>query len=171
MYKRQVQDKLNENAVISLMLKNPESLTESVKQLQKMNQDLQKQIEAFSKSNLKGFKKTLMNQVEHHDEIGFIFQQTELSGDEMKKVAFEIKGELQKFVLILTSIKNKKPLITLMISDDLVKAHKWNAGQIIRQLAKEIKGGGGGQPFFATAGGSYVDGLSNIKRKAINIFF
>ena len=57
-----------------------------------------------------------------------------------------------------------------MISDDLVKNRNWNAGQIIRELAKEIKGGGGGQAFFATAGGSDMDGLENLKIKAIELF-
>jgi alanyl-tRNA synthetase len=57
-----------------------------------------------------------------------------------------------------------------MISDDLVKTHDWNAGLIIRELAKEIKGGGGGQAFFATAGGSNIDGLKNISKKAKMIF-
>ena len=166
-----VQDKLNENTVISSMLKNPESLIESVKQLQKMNQDLQKQIDAFNKSNLKDFKKTLISKAEQFEDIAFIYQQTELSAEDMKKVAFEIKSELSKFVLVLTSIQNNKPLITLMISDELINTHQWNAGHIIRELAKEIKGGGGGQPFFATAGGSYLDGLSNIKNKAIDTFF
>ena len=113
------------------MLKNPESLTESVKQLQKMNQDLQKQIDAFNKSNLKNFKKTLISQAEQFEGIEFIYQQTELSADDMKKVAFEIKSELSKFVLVLTSIQNNKPLITLMISDELVNTLQWNAGHIL----------------------------------------
>ena len=57
-----------------------------------------------------------------------------------------------------------------MISEDLVKSKNWNAGLIIRELAKEIKGGGGGQPFFATAGGSDVNCLKNVTLKAREIF-
>ena len=88
----------------------------------------------------------------------------------MKQIAFEIKGEIKNFVLLLSSNKDNKPFITLMISEDLVKENNWNAGLIIRELAKEIKGGGGGQPFFATAGGSNIDGLTNVIKKAKMIF-
>ena len=65
---------------------------------------------------------------------------------------------------------NNKPIITLMISENLVQSKGWNAGIIIRDLSKEIKGGGGGQPFFATAGGSYVNGLPKVLEKAKEIF-
>jgi alanyl-tRNA synthetase len=61
---------------------------------------------------------------------------------------------------------NEKPLISLMISDDLVEEMQWNAGQFIRDLSKLIKGGGGGQAFFANAGGSDVKGLTLLKEKA-----
>jgi alanyl-tRNA synthetase len=57
-----------------------------------------------------------------------------------------------------------------MISDDLIQSKDWNAGKIIRELSKEIKGGGGGQPFFATAGGSDVEGLKKVHKKAKEIF-
>ena len=89
----------------------------------------------------------------------------------MKQIAFEIKSEIQNFILVLTSVNKNKPLISLMISDDLVKNNNWNAGKIIRELAKEIKGGGGGQTFFATAGGSDVTGLKLVENKAKELFF
>ena len=88
----------------------------------------------------------------------------------MKQIAFELKGELSNFILLLTSNLNNKPVITLMISENLVQSKGWNASSIIRDLAIEIKGGGGGQPFFATAGGSDVDGLKNVIEKAKEIF-
>ena len=83
---------------------------------------------------------------------------------------FEIKSEMKNLVILLSSEQNNKPFISLMISEDLVKTKSWNAGLIIRELAKEIKGGGGGQPFFATAGGSDVSGLKNVSAKARGIF-
>ena len=88
----------------------------------------------------------------------------------MKQIAFEIKGELSNFILLLTSNLNNKPIITLMISENLVQSKAWNAGSIIRDLSIEIKGGGGGQPFFATAGGSDADGLKKVIQKAKEIF-
>ena len=88
----------------------------------------------------------------------------------MKQIIFEIKSEMKNLVILLSSEQNNKPFISLMISEDLVKTKSWNAGLIIRDLAKEIKGGGGGQPFFATAGGSDVSGLKNVSAKAREIF-
>ena len=104
-------------------------------------------------------------QLKEENGFGFIYEHLEISAEEMKKLAFELKGELKRFVLILTSSVDNKPLITLMISEDLVAEKSWNASAIIRELAKEIKGGGGGQPFFATAGGADAKGLKNVKRK------
>ena len=88
----------------------------------------------------------------------------------MKQIAFEIKGELSNFILLLTSNLNNKPMITLMISENLVQSKGWNAGSIIKDLSIEIKGGGGGQPFYATAGGSDAGGLKKVLEKAKEIF-
>jgi alanyl-tRNA synthetase len=88
----------------------------------------------------------------------------------MKQIIFEIKAEMKNLVVLLLSNQNNKPFISLMISEDLVKSKNWNAGLIVRELAKSIKGGGGGQPFFATAGGSDLNGLKNVILKAREIF-
>ena len=116
------------------------------------------------------FKKKILNDVDSSSAFSFVFQNCSFSADQMKQIAFEIKQELSTFVLLLTSDLNNKPVITLMISDDLIKSKDWNAGKIIRELSKEIKGGGGGQPFFATAGGSDVEGLKKVHKKAKEIF-
>ena len=68
--------------------------------------------------------------------------------------------------MVLTSNNNNKPFISIMIDEQLVDSKGWNAGKIVRELAKEIKGGGGGQAFFATAGGSDLSGLDNVIIKA-----
>ncbi|MCH1613889.1 MAG: DHHA1 domain-containing protein, partial [Flavobacteriales bacterium] len=104
------------------------------------------------------------------DSFSIIEDQSDLSADEMKQIIFEIKAEMKNLVVLLLSNLNNKPFISLMISEDLVKSKNWNAGIIIRELAKEIKGGGGGQSFFATAGGSHVGGLKNVTLKAREIF-
>ena len=165
-----LQTKLNENETIFSMLKHPDNLIEAVNQLQQKNLELQKQLDVFNRHKLKEIKNGLLEKTYELNGINFIYKNLDISSDEMKQIAFEIKSEIENFVLILTSINNNKPLISLMISDDLVKNKNWNAGQIIRELAKEIKGGGGGQAFFATAGGSDMDGLENLKIKAIELF-
>ena len=99
----------------------------------------------------------------------FMYLHTQLTADEMKQISFQIKDKYEKTVLVLTSDINEKPLISLMITEDLVEEMQWNAGQLIRDFSKLIKGGGGGQAFFATAGGSDVKGLTLIKEKAISL--
>ena len=94
-----------------------------------------------------------------------------MDADSLKKLAFDLKGELSNLFLVLISNANNKPLISIMIDDSLVQSKDWNAGKIIRELAKEIKGGGGGQAFFATAGGSDLSGLDNVIPKAKKILF
>ena len=165
-----LQTKLNENETIFSMLKHPDNLIEAVNQLQQKNLELQKQLDVFNRHKLKEIKNGLIEKTYELNGINFIYKNLDISSDEMKQIAFEIKSEIENFVLVLTSINTNKPLISLMISDDLVKNRNWNAGQIIRELAKEIKGGGGGQAFFATAGGSDMDGLENVKIKALELF-
>ena len=76
----------------------------------------------------------------------------------MKQVAFDLKREVNNLVLLIAANINNKPMLTVMLSDDLVKTGM-NANEIIRKMASAIKGGGGGQPFYATAGGKDLTGL------------
>ena len=84
----------------------------------------------------------------------------------MKSVSFELKDKVDDLFLVLGSEANNKAVLTIMISESLVKERNFNAGNIIRNLAKEISGGGGGQAFFATAGGKNPQGLDNALEKA-----
>ena len=165
------QNKLNDIETIYALLKHPDNLVDAVRQLQQKNLELQKQIDFFNHHKLKEIKKDLLEKIQEQNGVNFIYENLEISADEMKQIAFEVKSEIESFILVLTSIINNKPLISLMISDDLVKNKNWNAGIIIRELAKEIKGGGGGQSFFATAGGSDVTGVKLVENKAKDIFF
>ena len=97
--------------------------------------------------------------------MGAISATTETDADLIVETNFRLSRDLW-----IWCAENNKPFISLMISEDLVKSKNWNAGLIIRELAKEIKGGGGGQPFFATAGGSDVNGLKSVTLKAREIF-
>ena len=165
-----INNKLIEYNSISEYLKNPQDLLSAVKHLQSRNLTLEKKLDAFNNLKLKEIKKDLIASQIKFKSFIMMEAQLDLSPDEMKQIAFEIKGEIKNFVLLLSSDKDNKPFITLMISEDLVKANDWNAGLIIRELAKEIKGGGGGQAFFATAGGSNIDGLKNVSKKATILF-
>ena len=89
-----------------------------------------------------------------------------LETDSIKNIAFQLKSELARLFLVLVSKANGKPSITVLISDELVKEKDWNAGKIVRDLAKHINGGGGGQAFFATAGGKKAEGVEDALKAA-----
>ncbi len=165
-----ISNKLNEYEAISKLLKHPQELLSAVELLLSNNQSLQKKLDSYNLIRLKEVKKQLLSTKKELDSFSIIEHQLDLSAEEMKQIIFEIKAEIKSLVVLLSSKLNNKPFISLMISEDLVKSKNWNAGLIIRELAKEIKGGGGGQPFFATAGGSDVNGLKNVTLKAREIF-
>ena len=165
-----ISNKLNEYEAISKLLKYPQELLSAVELLQSNNQSLQKKLDSYNSIRLKEVKKQLLSNRKDLDSFSIIEDQSDLSSDEMKQIIFEIKAEMKNLVVLLLSNQNNRPFISLMISEDLVKSKNWNAGLIVGELAKEIKGGGGGQPFFATAGGSDVNGLKNVTLKAREIF-
>ena len=92
------------------------------------------------------------------------------SADVVKNIAFEIKQKVDNLALVLAADIAGKPQVTVMFSDNLVKDKDLNAGKLVKELAKEIKGGGGGQPFYATAGGKDVTGLDAVVTKAKELF-
>ena len=165
-----VNNRLDQYNAISKILKTNEDLSSTVQNILIKNQLLQKELESFSKENLKEFKRNLIKNKNQIHSFSLIIKESNFSPAQLKQIAFELKQELKNFVLLLTSNYNNKPNITLMISEDLVESKKWNAETIIKDLAKEIKGGGGGQPFFATAGGVDINGLEKVLYKANELF-
>ena len=85
-------------------------------------------------------------------------------------MATNLEKEIGNAVIVFGSVANDKPQLTVCISPDLAKAKGWNAGAIVKELAKDIKGGGGGQPVFATAGGTDARGLSGALGRAKSLF-
>ena len=81
------------------------------------------------------------------------------SADALKQLAYDLKAKVDNLALVLGADINGKPQLAVMLPDSLIQDRKLNAGQVVKELAKNIKGGGGGQPFFATAGGSDSSGL------------
>lgn len=80
-----------------------------------------------------------------------------------KDLAFQLKEEVENLFCVLLADIEGKPSISIMISDSLIREKGYNAGNLIRDWAKEVRGGGGGQPFFAQAGGADVSGLPKVK--------
>ncbi len=164
-----ISNKIAISEEISLLMKSPIDVVKAVKDLQKENQQLLKVIEKYKNEKLKSISSELINRAELINDISFIAYKSDLDADSLKQLAFELKGSLSNFFMVLTSNSNNKPLISIMIDEQLANDKDWNAGKIIRELAKEIKGGGGGQSFFATAGGSDLSGLDNVITKAKEI--
>lgn len=152
---------------IKAMFKNPKDLRKTVEKLVEEKQQLEKQIAAYQQKELVGIKEQLLQSQQAKDGINFIAQQVALpNADGLRQIAFELKQKIDNLFLVLAADIDGKPQIGIMISDNLVTEKGYNAGKMIRELAKEIKGGGGGQAFFATAGGKDLSGLGNVVKKA-----
>ncbi len=153
------QQKLQLIAEIEDILKHPKDLKKTVESLVKENLDNQKKIEAMNQLQAGQIKSKLKNSVETVNGKNLITYKGEFpSADSMKQVAFDLKREVNNLVLLIAADINSKPMLTVMLADDLVNAGM-NANEIIRKMASAIKGGGGGQPFYATAGGKELSGL------------
>ena len=129
-------------------------------------QSFKKQVQELLKDKAKNLKGDLKNEVETINNINFLTQEVDLDASGMKDLAFEMGGELDNLFLVFGSKQDGKALLTCYISKDLAANKDLNAGQIVRELGKYIQGGGGGQPFFATAGGKNTDGIQEALTKA-----
>ncbi|MDF2433814.1 MAG: alanyl-tRNA synthetase [Mucilaginibacter sp.] len=149
------------------LLKNPKDISKSVESLLEENTKLKKEIEKSILEKSSGLKNELAQKAEVINGISFIAQKVQLpNADAIKNLAYQLKDIVDNLFLVLAADIEGKPSLTVMIAENLVKEKSLNAGAIVRELAKEIKGGGGGQPFFATAGGSDVSGLDKALEKA-----
>ncbi len=154
-------DQIQELGEVKALFKNPKNVVESVKSLFEEVTKLNKHIEELTKEQAQAIKKHLKAQVQKVNEVNFIGYKVGLnSAAAIKDLAFQLKNEMDNLVLIIGAEINEKANLSVMISESLVKEKGWNAAQIIREVAKEIQGGGGGQPFYATAGGKNPDGIN-----------
>ncbi len=152
---------------VRVLFKNPKNLTKHIEGLLCQNSDLQKEIETLLRDKAKNLKSELLTLTKTINGVNFIASKISLdSSDAIKYLAFQMRSEVDNLFMVLGAEVKGKPNLTVVVSENLVKEKGLNAGSIIRDLAKEIKGGGGGQPFYATAGGKYVSGLDNALKKA-----
>lgn len=155
-----INSELEELDKIRDIFKNPKETAKRVADLQDENKRLQKQIEAMLLEQAAGLQKELRSEFVQQNGIQLLVKRLPLTdANAVKTLAYNLEKEIGNAVIVFGNIANDKPLLTIRISDELVQAKGLNAGNLIRELAKDIKGGGGGQAFFATAGGSDVNGL------------
>ncbi|MDB3887341.1 alanine--tRNA ligase [bacterium] len=130
---------------------------------------LLKKAEESNKEEASLLKEELLLKVEAKDGVNVISQKITLSDSgAIKDLAFQLKNEIDNLFLVLGAEINGKPNLTIAISEEISKAKDLHAGNIIREAAKEMRGGGGGQPFYATAGGSDVTGIDKAIEKAVS---
>ncbi|MBD1431279.1 alanine--tRNA ligase [Sphingobacterium sp. DN00404] len=149
------------------LMNNPKDFVSTVEKVLNENHELKKAMENHIREKSLQMKKELEAKVEQVDGVNFLSLIVDLpSADAVKTLAYALKGALDNAFVVLGAEIDGKPNLTVMISDDLAKARGWNAGAIVKDLAKDIQGGGGGQPFFATAGGKLVEGLPKAIARA-----
>jgi alanyl-tRNA synthetase len=161
--------KNQENTLVELKetLKNPQDILKSVVSLQDDNAKLKKQIEQLLREKAKNLKGELASELQEINGIKFLAKQVDLNPEGAKDLAYELGNLGSNLFLVLATAEDNKPMLTCYISKELVATHNLNAGQVVRELGKYIQGGGGGQPFFATAGGKNVDGIKEALAKAV----
>ena len=149
-------------------LKNPQDILKAVHSMQEENTKLTKQIEALVKDKVKNLKASLIAEIQEINDIKFLAKQVDLNAEGAKDLAYELGNLGNNVFLVLATADEEKPMLTCYVSKELVAEKNLNAGQVVRELGKFIQGGGGGQPFFATAGGKNVAGIQQALEKAID---
>lgn len=152
------------------ILKNNKDVVKTLTTLVEENHDLQKQLHHLLKEKASAIKKELLTKVQSKNGINVITEKINFdSAEDIKNILFEIKNEVKNCFCVLAAEVNGKPSVSVIISDNLVTEKNLNANNIVRELAKEINGGGGGQAFYAQAGGSKLEGLDAAINKAKTI--
>ena len=148
------------------LLNNPANMANAVQDLLEKNAQLNKQLEEVARKEAMGLKTELKAAVKNVNGVNVIAQIVPLNNAQLiKDLAFQLKNEVENLFLVLGANFDGKPNLSVMISDNLVSEKGWNAGAIVREAAKAMQGGGGGQAFYATAGGKDINGL----QKAVDI--
>ena len=162
-----IQDTLNE---VKVLFNNAPDLKVAIRKYIDENAGLKKQMEDYMKEKSIAIKERLLENAKNINGIRLItMNNMPIPADVVQNIAFQLRGEITENMLFVAgTVDNEKPLLTVMASDNLVK-DGINAGQIVREAAKLIQGGGGGQPHFATAGGKNTDGLNAAIEKVIEL--
>ena len=140
-------------------LRNPKDLEKSVNDLMDSNSTLQKELLSFRAANVKNLKANVKTDIEEINGVNFFGGVLDLNSEDVKTMIHELRKEVTNLFIVVGTKADNKATLTIGVSDSLIESKGFNAGKIIREIAKQIQGGGGGQPFFATAGGKKPEGL------------
>ena len=150
---------------IQSMFKSTKDVVKAVEQLQQQHADLQKDLQGLQQKILSASKEEIKRKLQEKNGIPFIAEKVEMDAAAMKDLAFSLNRELESVLVFLITENKGKVNLLLSVSEDLIKDKKLHAGNLIREIAKEVNGGGGGQPHFASAGGSNPAGINNAIEK------
>jgi alanyl-tRNA synthetase len=151
---------------VKLQLKNPKDLVQSVQALQEENSKLRKELDKVNTQLVQQMTADLESEIQSHKGISLLCKEVNLNAAGMKDALFQIGKTRKDLVAILGSKKEDKPILSCYVSKELVDQGTYQANTIIKEIGQYIKGGGGGQPFFATAGGKHPAGLSDALQAA-----
>jgi len=152
---------------ISAELKNTKSPVKAIQSLQQENVDLKKQMEVLLREKAKNLKNELQGDLNTINGIQFLAKKVDLDASGIKDIAFQLGETGNNLFMLLASEQDGKAVISCYISKELVSVRDLDAGKIVRELGKYIQGGGGGQSFFATAGGKNPAGINEALEKAV----
>ena len=162
-----VNNRLSELYAVQEKLQFPKDLNQAIDKLIEHQNQLKKRLEILEQAQVSAILKALKTEVKEKNGTHFIVKQIELpNSDAAKQICFDIKDSFERTVVVLAYEVEGKPGIAIYISENVVQEKSWNASQLVRECGKYIQGGGGGQAFFATAGGKDSSGLAKALEHA-----
>ena len=158
------------NRAIASLFNNAKDLKGVIEKYIEEHDSMRKRIEQYQAEAVERTKEKLLSQARMVNGVKVVTAVMPMKQDMAKDLAFKVRAASQEHLLcVIGSVFEGRPTLSVMISDDLVADHGLNAGQMVREAAKLIQGGGGGQPHFATAGGKNADGLSAAVDKVVEL--
>ena len=152
---------------VKTLLKNPKDMAASLQNLIEERHALEKKLEVFQQERSNQLKDELASKaIKAHGHTLILERVSVPNADALKNIAYGLRNQFDDLLMVLAADIDSKPHVAVMIGEKLEATKKFHAGNMVKELAKEIDGGGGGQPFFATAGGKNLNGLNAVLEKA-----
>jgi alanyl-tRNA synthetase len=158
---------------VGQLLNNPQDVIKAVSTMIEEKSTLQKQVEQYARESARMLKEDLMGRLQKVGGcslIAAVLQSGVTDSGIIREVAYQLRGEISDLFLVIGAVAGGKPHLAVMIADKLIQDKKLHAGEIIKAAAREIEGGGGGQAFFATAGGRNAANLDKAVKMAVDLF-
>ncbi len=158
-----------QNQVIKNLLKNPKDLIQSIENLISEKNALEKKFEHLLHEKMIHQRNELLTKIQNKENYSFIIEKIEIdNADLLKQLSFELRKMTKQTIIGLGANIQGKPMLSIIFSEDLTPNEQFNAIQMIKEVSKCIQGGGGGQPFYATAGGKNLEGLNEALKQLKN---